>query len=101
MDNRYQTVTVSSSAGVVAGDSFTIDGIEAVNQPNFFNEFVVRLPQDAGEVVGKLIDKGFAAGFPLSRYYEDRKNDLLIAVTEKRSKEDILNFAVAMEAVLA
>ena len=31
VDNRYQTVTVSNSAGVVAGDCFTIDGIEAVH----------------------------------------------------------------------
>ena len=31
VDNRYQTVTVSSSTGVVAGDAFTIDGIEAVH----------------------------------------------------------------------
>lgn len=31
VDNRYQTVTVSSTTGVVAGDSFTIDGIEAVH----------------------------------------------------------------------
>ncbi len=31
VDNRYQTVTVSSSAGVTAGDSFTITGIEAVH----------------------------------------------------------------------
>ena len=31
VDNRYQTVDVSSTTGVVAGDSFTIDGIEAVH----------------------------------------------------------------------
>ena len=31
VDNRYQTVTVSSTAGVVAGDAFTIDGVEAVH----------------------------------------------------------------------
>ena len=31
VDNRYQTVTVSSTTGVLAGDSFTIDGIEAVH----------------------------------------------------------------------
>jgi hypothetical protein len=31
VDNRYQTVTVSNSAGVVAGDAFTIDGIYAVH----------------------------------------------------------------------
>ena len=31
VDNRYQTVTVSNSANVVAGDAFTIDGIYAVH----------------------------------------------------------------------
>jgi len=31
VDNRYQTVTVSSTTGVLAGDAFTIDGIEAVH----------------------------------------------------------------------
>lgn len=31
VDNRYQTVTVSSTTGVAAGDAFTIDGIEAVH----------------------------------------------------------------------
>ena len=32
VDNRYQTVTVSSTTNVVAGDAFTIAGIEAVHQ---------------------------------------------------------------------
>lgn len=32
VDNRTQTVTVSSSAGFTAGDCFTIDGIYAVHQ---------------------------------------------------------------------
>jgi hypothetical protein len=31
VDNRYQTVTVSTTTGTVAGDAFTIDGIEAVH----------------------------------------------------------------------
>lgn len=31
VDNRYQTVTVSATAGVVAGDCFTIAGVEAVH----------------------------------------------------------------------
>ena len=32
VDNRYQTVTVSSTTGITAGDMFTIDGIQAVHQ---------------------------------------------------------------------
>jgi hypothetical protein len=31
VDNRYETVVVSNTVGVVAGDAFTIDGIEAVH----------------------------------------------------------------------
>jgi hypothetical protein len=31
VDNRYQTVTVSTTVGTVAGDAFTIDGIGAVH----------------------------------------------------------------------
>ena len=31
VDNRFQTVTVSSSAGVAAGDAFQIDGVYAVH----------------------------------------------------------------------
>jgi hypothetical protein len=31
VDNRYQTVTVSTTTGTVAGDAFTITGIEAVH----------------------------------------------------------------------
>lgn len=31
VDNRFQTVTVSDTTGVVAGDCFTIDGVDAVH----------------------------------------------------------------------
>ena len=75
--------------------------VQPVEQPAFFNEFVIRLPIDAGEAVGMMVEKGFAAGFPLGRYYRKRRNDLLVAVTEKRTREEIRGLAVAMEAVLA
>ena len=66
----------------------------------FFNEFVVDLPCDASEAVGRLIEKGFAAGFPMSRYYKNMNKSILIAVTEKRTKEQIGMLAEALEAVL-
>lgn len=78
-----------------------IEGIEPVKEDAvFFNEFVVRVPGDASEIIGKMIDKGYAAGFPLGRYYDDRKDQLLVAVTEKRTREEIIAFANAMEAAL-
>lgn len=66
-----------------------------------FNEFAVELPRDAGEVIGDLIEKGFAAGFPLGRYYEGMERSMLIAVTEQRTKEEIGRLAEALEEALA
>jgi glycine dehydrogenase subunit 1 len=66
----------------------------------FFNEFVLDLPTNAADVAGKLIEKGFAAGFPLSRYYEGMENSLLVAVTEKRTRQQIGMLAESLEAVL-
>jgi len=66
----------------------------------FFNEFVIELPANAADVAGKLIEKGFAAGFPLSRYYSGMENSLLIAVTEKRTRQQIGMLAEALEAAL-
>lgn len=66
----------------------------------FFNEFVLDLPGEAADVIAKLIEKGFAAGFPLSRYYPDMKNCILVCVTEKRTKQQIGMFAEALESVL-
>lgn len=66
----------------------------------FFNEMVLDVPMDAAEVVARLIEKGYAAGFPLSRYYQGMENSLLIAVTEKRTKQEIGMLAEELEAIL-
>jgi glycine dehydrogenase subunit 1 len=90
----------AAKANFARNELLKIDGVEAVGDNPFFNEFVLHLPIDASEFVGKMIDKGFAAGFPLGRYYKGREHELLVAVTEKRTREDIKAFANAMEAVL-
>jgi glycine dehydrogenase subunit 1 len=47
-----------------------------------------------------MTEKGFASGFPLGRFYKGMDNYLLVAVTEKRTKEDICKLADSLEAVL-
>jgi len=47
-----------------------------------------------------MIDKGFAGGLPLGRFYKGMDNYLLVAVTEKRTKEEIITFAEALENIL-
>lgn len=59
------------------------------NKP-FFKEFVVSTPKPPEEIINSLCEKKIFAGIDLKNYGED---GLLIAVTEKRTKEEIDNFA--------
>jgi len=77
-----------------------IPGVTVKGSSPTFNEFTVLLPKNAEEVAHRMIEKGFACGFPLGRYYKGMDNYLLVAVTEKRTKEEILKFADSLEAVL-
>ena len=77
-----------------------IPGVIKVGEPPFFNEFTVLLSQNADEVVHKMIDKGYIPGLPLGRFYKGMDNHLLVAVTEQRTKEEIVKFAESLEAVL-
>ena len=77
-----------------------IPGVVVKRTSPTFNEFTVCLPKNADDTVHKMIDKGFAAGFPLGRFYKGMDNYLLMAVTEKRTKEELLKFRDSLEAVL-
>ena len=59
----------------------------------FFREFVVSCPVDATEVVAAARREGVLAGIPLSRYFKDETQKLLlVAVTEKHTREDFDKF---------
>ena len=77
-----------------------IPGVQVKRSSPTFNEFTVLLPINADEVVNRMVDKGFAAGFPLGKFYKGMENYLLVSVTEKRTKEDIVKFAESLEAIL-
>lgn len=77
-----------------------IPGVDVVESSPTFHEFAIRLPVSAGECIDRLLDRGFAAGFPLGRYYPGLDNYLLIAVTEKRTKYEIGWFSEALESVI-
>jgi glycine dehydrogenase subunit 1 len=77
-----------------------VPGVKVKRSAPTFNEFTIELNQNADEVVHRMIDKGFACGLPLGRFYKGMDNYLLIAVTEKRTKVEIVNFANSLEAAL-
>ena len=66
----------------------------------YFNEFVVNLPITADKVIRGLFNRSLAAGFPLGRYFPEMGNCLLVAVTEKRTKEEMDFLAHTLEVIL-
>jgi len=77
-----------------------IKGVEVKRSSPTFNEFTVMLSKNASDVVAAMIEKGFAAGFPLGRYYQGMDNYMIVAVTEKRTHDEILKFVEALEFVI-
>ena len=58
------------------------------DQP-FFNEFLVECPKPAAEVNAFLLERGVIGGYEVAKDYPGLENGLLIALTEKNSKEQI------------
>ena len=77
-----------------------IPGVEVKRSSPTFNEFTLVFNKDADTVVQQMIEKGYAAGFPLGRFYDGLDNYLLVCVTEQRTKEEIVGFSQALEKVL-
>ena len=77
-----------------------IKGVEVKRSSPTFNEFTVLLPKDAADVAEKMIAKNYLAGLPLGKYYKGMERYLLVAVTEKRTKEEIEGLAGALKEVL-
>ncbi|MGD0338090.1 MAG: aminomethyl-transferring glycine dehydrogenase subunit GcvPA [Bacteroidota bacterium] len=57
----------------------------------FFKEFAVETPRPASEIVHTLSERGILAGIDLARFV-DGETGLLIAVTEKRTREEMDRF---------
>ncbi|MBM3319285.1 MAG: aminomethyl-transferring glycine dehydrogenase subunit GcvPA [Candidatus Eisenbacteria bacterium] len=71
-----------------SGAAFPFDG-------PFFREFVVRFPEESLErgLVRHLLDHRVIPGIPLEKAYPEMRGCLLVAVTEKRSRESIRRYA--------
>ena len=84
------------SKAVYAHRALAAAGFTARFTRPFFREFVVELPMDAGTLVERLAEHRIIPGIPLGRFYEDEPNSLLIAFTEKRTRQDIDRLVEAM-----
>lgn len=95
---------LNHAKAVQAAERLTqISGVTLMNE-SFFNEFTLKLPVNARDVVHRLAAKKVLGGVSLGRLYPDEPalgNGLLVAVTEVVSEEDIETFAAALQEALA
>jgi glycine dehydrogenase subunit 1 len=88
-----------SKAAYAAERLSEVPGVEPLfGDAPFFKEFPIRLPRPAVEVRDALIERGYLAGVPLP---DAHGHALLVAVTERRSREEIDGLAMALKEVLA
>lgn len=79
-----------------------VSGVTVLNR-SWFNEFAVRLPRNAADVVEALARRGILGGVPLSRLFSDRADladVLLIATSECTDPADIAALGGALEEIL-
>jgi glycine dehydrogenase subunit 1 len=77
-----------------------IDGVEALHDAPVVREFAIRVDAPVEGVLERCARAGIAAGVPLARDYPEYEDGLLVALTERRTREHIDRLAeVLAEAV--
>ncbi|MEK7855582.1 MAG: glycine dehydrogenase, partial [Acidobacteriota bacterium] len=80
----------AQKAAYAAGAMAKLDGYEIAFTSPTFNEFVVRGPRPAEQMLEELrVAHGVVGGLALSKYYSDRPNEFLVCVTETMKREHI------------
>jgi glycine dehydrogenase subunit 1 len=77
------------------------DGVELLHSAPVCREFAITVDAPVQEVLDACAADGIAAGVPLARDYPEHENGLLVAITERRSKEDIDRLAESLGRAIA
>jgi glycine dehydrogenase subunit 1 len=78
-----------------------LDGVELLHEAPVVREFAIALDAPVTEVLDRCAAEGIGAGYPLAREYPEYENGLLVAITERRSREDIDRLADVLAGVVA
>lgn len=76
-------------------DGYTL----AFSEKPFFHEFVIKTPKPVSAINAHLEEHWILGGYDLSKVYPELKNHMLVAVTEKISKNDIDDFVAVLAEV--
>lgn len=91
----------AQKAHYLAAELGKLKGVKLSYASAWMNEFTLDLGRESGPVLKALQKKGILGGVALSRYYPERKNEILVAVTEVKKKATLDKYVAAMKEVLA
>jgi glycine dehydrogenase subunit 1 len=74
-----------------------VEGVSLLHDAPVAREFALRLDAPVGAVLDRVSQEGTAAGYELGRDYPEYEDGLLVAITERRSREDIDRLAEALD----
>jgi glycine dehydrogenase subunit 1 len=78
-----------------------IDGVELLHEAPVVREFALKVDAAVPSVLDTVSRDGIAGGYWLGREYEEFEDGLLVAITERRSKEDIDRLADSLARAIA
>ena len=87
----------AQKAAYAAQQIASVDGYSLPFSAPRFNEFVVRGPRPATEILEKVrTENGVIGGLALSKYYGGHDDDFLVCVTETNSRQQIDDLCAAL-----
>jgi len=92
-----QSERVTQLAHFAAEKLSAIDGFSMKYQAPFFREFVLQTPDNADTLFRKLAMYHIYPGIPLSWFYPERKNELLVSVSTLNTADSIEKLARNMK----
>jgi glycine cleavage system P protein (glycine dehydrogenase) subunit 1 len=78
-----------------------VEGVELLHEQPVVREFAIALHAPVERVIERCAEAGINPGYPLGRDYPEHENGLLVAITERRSRDDIDCLADALGAAVA
>ncbi len=77
-----------------------VPGVELLHEAPVARELALRLDAPVDRVLERCAERGIAAGYPLGREYPEHEDGLLVAITERRTREQIDGLADALGAAI-
>ena len=78
-----------------------IDGVQPLHEAPVVREFALELDAPVDRVLELCAERGIGAGYALGRDYPELEDGLLVALTERRGREDIDRFAEVLAEAMA